>query len=157
MIKKILKKKFQPINLKASYKDFDRKIYRTLRQEKFEKGKPWLFKDPKIALCWNIFNEYYPNAKWILLYRNENDILNSFNRTNFMNAYNTKKEWLNYLNCWKLNMQSIKEECKNVFEFNIENIFNNKTEEINNLYKFIGIKNQNKHLNCIDKNLFLIT
>ena len=66
-----LGKKYQPVDLKEPYHNFNRKMYRFLRQENIKKDVPWLFKDPKIALCWNIFNELYPNAKWILLQRNK--------------------------------------------------------------------------------------
>lgn len=152
-----LGKKYQPINLRESYKDFDRKVYRALRQEGFVKDKPWLFKDPKIALCWNLFNVYYPDAKWILLYRNDKDVLASYERATFMDAYETKKEWTEYLNCWKMNMKSIKAECNNVFEMNIESIFNNDEQVINAMYEFCGVENINAHKSCVDTKLFVTT
>jgi hypothetical protein len=90
-----------------------------------------------------------------LLYRNDKDVLASYERATFMDAYSTKKEWTEYLNCWKMNMKTIKSECTNVFEMNIESVFNDDTEVLNKLYEFIGIENQDKHKNCIDKKLFV--
>jgi hypothetical protein len=154
--KQKLGKKFQPINIRSDFKNFNRKMYRVLRQDKFDKNKNWLIKDPKLTLCWNIFNKEYPNAKWILLYRNQNDIMSSYKKTEFMDAYNTEDDWKKYLNCFYENMNSIKLECKNVFEFDIKNIFENNINEINKLFEFIGIKNTNKYIECVDKELFTI-
>lgn len=150
-----LGKKYQPINLKEPYKDFDRKIYRALRQENFDKNKPWLFKDPKIALCWNLFAEYYKDAKWVLLRRNIDAVLKSYERTNFMDAYDNPLDWENYLSVFDKNMQTIKKECKNVHEFEIENIFEDNEYEINKLFEFLGIENTGKYKICVDKNIFV--
>lgn len=149
-----LKKKFQPINLLEDYKDFNRKVYRAIKKNGIVKNKPWLFKEPKIALCWNLFKKYYPDAKWILLYRNKEQVLSSYNNAKFMDAYNTKEDWYNYMNVWDENMKLIKDECKNVYEFNIESIFENKIDDINKLFDFIGITNTNKYIECVDKKIF---
>lgn len=151
-----LGKKFQPINLREDLKDFDRKIYRSLRQDGITKDKPWLFKEPKIALCWNLFKTYYPDAKWILLYRNKEQVLSSYDKATFMDAYSTREEWEKYMSVWDINMETIKKECNNVYEFQIESIFENKVDDINKLFQFIGIENTNKYIECVDKKIFTI-
>lgn len=151
-----LDKKFQPINIREDLKDFNRKMYRALRQDGISNDKPWLFKEPKIALCWNLFKEYYPDAKWVLLYRNKEQVLASYDKAKFMDAYSTKEDWYNYMSAFDANMETIKQECKNVHEFHIESIFENNIDEINKLFEFIGVQNTNKYLQCVDKKIFTI-
>lgn len=145
-----LGKKFNPIDLNADMPNFKNKITDILVDEKIQNDKPWLFKDPKNTFAWMLWNKYYPDAKWILLNRNTSDIINSFFNTDFMDACNSLECWVNYLSKFRANMSSIKHNCKNVFEFDIESLFNADEDKINSLFDFIGINNTGKYKNCVE-------
>lgn len=44
------------------------------------KNEPWLYKDSKLLLCWDLFVECFPEAIWILPQRKASDIVHSLQR-----------------------------------------------------------------------------
>jgi hypothetical protein len=55
----------------------------------YEDG-PWFIKSPKLALMWPVWNNAFPNAKWIIVRRRSADIANSCLKTGFMTAFARK-------------------------------------------------------------------
>jgi len=55
-------------------------------EEGYKKGK-WMLKDPKMGLIWPVWNEAFPNAKWIIVRRKTSDIISSCVKTGFMRAF----------------------------------------------------------------------
>lgn len=152
-----LGKRYQPVNLEFTKEDVDAfrsNVIASMKSQGVDVTKPWLFKDPKIALVWKLFAQAFPNAKWILLYRRVNDILDSYKRTKFMDAYTDTDEWLAYLDKFHENMKSIGKECKNSYSFQIESIFDNKEEDIWRLFEFVAVNYTQEYLNCVRPDYF---
>lgn len=49
-----------------------------------------------MCLFWPIWNDAFPNAKWIIVRRSAHEIVQSCMKTTFMKAYNTEEGW----GCW---------------------------------------------------------
>ncbi len=56
----------------------------------------WFFKDPKTLWLWPVWAAAFPQARWIVVMRNTEDIARSCMATGFMNAYRTVPEWTAY-------------------------------------------------------------
>jgi Tfp pilus assembly protein PilF len=60
--------------------------------------RPWIFKDAKLSLLWPVFNEAFPEARWVIVRRNTEDIVRSCQNTGFMKQHNfddiTWKKWI---------------------------------------------------------------
>lgn len=41
------------------------------------RGGPWAYKDAKLALCWRIWAEAFPDAKWVIAHRPGEDVIAS--------------------------------------------------------------------------------
>jgi hypothetical protein len=147
-----LGKRYQPVNYNFEIQDFNSKIQSILLNEGYTHGK-WLYKDPKIALTWKLWNNAFPNAKWIILVRNESETIDSYMRTEFMDAYNNKEQWLDYLNKFNQNINEIKKQTT-FFQLDIKDIINNNSKKIEDLYSFIEVKNTDEYLKCVDKKIF---
>jgi hypothetical protein len=52
------------------------------------------YKDAKIALVWLLWVEHFPDARWVIVRRDPDDIAASCMRTRFMRAYKTHQEWV---------------------------------------------------------------
>ena len=50
-------------------------------------GGPWVYKGAKMCLSWPVWHYAFPNAKWIIVRRKTDDIVNSCVRTGFMRAF----------------------------------------------------------------------
>jgi len=51
------------------------------------KDGPWMYKAPKASLIWPVFHFAFPRAKWIIVRRKTEDIVNSCIKTGFMRAF----------------------------------------------------------------------
>ncbi len=51
----------------------------------------WMYKGAKMCLTWPLWNQAFPNAKWIIVRRRTADITNSCIKTGFMNAFIRKE------------------------------------------------------------------
>jgi|TARA_R100000084_G_C4653953_1_gene151591 hypothetical protein len=148
--KEQLLKKYNPLTLDADYYKFDLLIKEILYVESLPYNEKWFYKNPKIAFCWQLFNKYFPNAQWIIVKRNRNEILNSILRTEFMDAYKSVNEWNNYLDKYEILINNIKSNC-NYTEFNINNVFDNKISEVKKLCYYLDIEYNEKWRKLINK------
>lgn len=55
------------------------------------KEQPWMYKDSRLALTWQMWDYAFPNAKWIIVRRKSTDIIKSCLQTSYMNAYEDSK------------------------------------------------------------------
>lgn len=61
------------------------------------KDGPWFYKGAKLCLLWPLFHEAFPSAKWIIVRRADEDIVNSCMKTAFMRAYNDEGGWQSWV------------------------------------------------------------
>lgn len=57
----------------------------------------WYYKGAKICLIWPLWAKCFPDAQWIIVRRDAEDIVRSCLRTGFMRAYDTRAGWLGWL------------------------------------------------------------
>lgn len=133
-------RKFSPINL-----EINQSINQSIAFE-FGEHNTFFIKNIKIALLYNLFLEF--NPKIILIYRDRNDIIKSFYRTNFMNQFDNEDQMNLYLDCFFENMNSIKNKFSNVLSINSSKIMNLDILEINKLEDFLGLR---INFSCIKK------
>jgi hypothetical protein len=72
------------------------KILNRIRAEGY-RGGPWMYKGAKMCLFWPQWHFAFPKAKWIIVRREEQDIVNSCLKTGFMRAYKNEKGWLGWI------------------------------------------------------------
>lgn len=54
---------------------------------------PWYYKGAKMALIFPVWAEAFPRAKWVIVRRRKEDIVNSCMKTGFMRKYSTPEGW----------------------------------------------------------------
>jgi hypothetical protein len=57
----------------------------------------YFYKGAKICLYWYLWHKAFPNAKWIIVRRDANDIARSCMQTSFMRAYRDVIGWLGWV------------------------------------------------------------
>ena len=80
------------------------------------KNEIWFYKGAKMCLVWPIFHKAFPDAKWIIVRRKDEDIINSCMRTAFMNAYETERGWQDWINVHKQRFLEMKNSGMDVAE-----------------------------------------
>jgi len=76
--------------------DWRRKVEDIIVREGYTEG-PWFYKGARCCLVWPVWHYAYPNAKWVIVRRKTADIIHSCLNTSFMNAYNDREGWLEWV------------------------------------------------------------
>jgi len=75
------------------------KVVEAVKAQGYTGDRPWMFKGAKACLIWPIWKEAFPRAKWVVVRRPDEKIIDSCMRTSFMRKRNTReswKEWVEY-------------------------------------------------------------
>jgi len=71
-------------------------IQREIRKQGYRNG-PWYYKGAKMCLFWPLWVRAFPEARWIIVRRKSDDIIQSCLKTAFMKAYRTAEGWLGWI------------------------------------------------------------
>jgi hypothetical protein len=64
-------------------------IHTALMNEGYESGE-WFLKESRIALTWPIWHKAFPNAKWVVVRRSSDDVLNGCMKTSTFSVFDSK-------------------------------------------------------------------
>ena len=60
-------------------------------------GQSPMYKGAKMCLIWPLWHKAFPDARWVIVRRDPNDIVNSCLRTSFMRGHWTRGGWLGWV------------------------------------------------------------
>jgi len=90
-----------------------------LQHEQYEGKQPWLFKDAKLSLLWPIFLQTFPQAKWVIVRRDRDEIIRSCLRTPFMNQHSKDiVYWQKWAQAYEARLEALKKSTQNWREIN---------------------------------------
>lgn len=148
-----LQKRYHPVDLDSDYPEFDKVVLSILDGQGYNRSQMWFYKNTKIPFCWRLWNRYFPNAKWIIVKRDRSEIIHSFLKTPFMDAYQTEEEWNAFLDIYDYIFFDIQKNVYHSFVFNMSNVFRGDLSGIEQVYSFIGLEKQD-FISCIDHKLW---
>jgi len=64
----------------------------TMQRQGYKRG-PWFYKGAKICLVWTEWDRAFPDALWVIVRRDTEEIVSSCMRTPFMRAYGDREGW----------------------------------------------------------------
>jgi hypothetical protein len=91
----------------AAIPNLTHKVETIIKFQGYKDG-PWFYKGAKMCLFWPIWHRAFPNAKWIIVRRKDEDIINSCLRTGFMRAYDDAEGWQTWVDHHKERFQEMK-------------------------------------------------
>mgnify|MGYP000241042983 CR=1 FL=1 len=68
-------------------------FYGMLKEQGLQEDEVWYMKVCKACLIWPVFDKAFPDAKWIIVRREKDDIINSCQKTSFMRKRTSKESW----------------------------------------------------------------
>lgn len=80
----------------VSPRDLRSKIHAVIKFQGYRDG-PWFFKCTKTVHFWQEMHRNFPAAKWVLVRRNDEDIVASCMNTGFMRGYSDEDGWRSWL------------------------------------------------------------
>lgn len=132
---------------------FKKRCFATMLKEGVRSN--WYYKDSRLPLIWEEINKEFPDAKWIVVCRDEKSILNSCRKTGFMTAFE-KADILqqigidNALQGWKWWLQQYQDRLLEMqYALNVKFVYPEKMafgdyKEMKEVVKWCGGKWKNK-------------
>lgn len=71
----------ESLHIPINFKD---EVLKIINQQGYKENRPWMFKDSLLTPTWKIWHSVFPNAKWIIVHRDQKDIINSCMKTTYM-------------------------------------------------------------------------
>ena len=91
------------------------KIESVMKYSGYKDGS-WYYKGAKMCLVWPEWNKAFPDAKWIIVRRKDEDIVSSCLNTGFMNAFQEAYLWQRWVDWHKVCIDEMKQHCRNIVE-----------------------------------------
>jgi hypothetical protein len=101
---------------------------------------PWMYKSPAIALTWPIWAQAFPDSKWVIVRRDDRDILNSCIKTGFMRGYSDPREWQQWIDAFKDCFEEMKSSLVLVREVWPQKYVNGDFGEIAETVEWLGLR-----------------
>jgi len=73
------------------------KVQMMIRKQGY-RGGPWYYKGAKMCLIWPMLDKAFPKAKWIIVRRDTDQIVDSCLRTSFMRKCGGREGWTKWVN-----------------------------------------------------------
>lgn len=61
----------------------------------------WFYASSQLCLTWPIWHEAFPNAKWIIVRRDDKDIIDACMKTTYMKAYSDASGWQSWIDKYR--------------------------------------------------------
>lgn len=114
------------------------KVLSTMKGQGVDLDEPWYVKEPKLCLIWPLWDMMFPEAAWLVVRRDDDEIAESCLRTNFMRRYKNKVGWQPWIDHHKLRMEEIECECSS-FEVWSKHIVRGDMIEISAAIEWAGL------------------
>ncbi|WP_317931645.1 sulfotransferase [Halioxenophilus sp. WMMB6] len=102
-----------------------------LTKDGYRGQQPWLYKDAKMTLLWPIYQQVFPEARWVIVRRNPDDIIDSCLRTHFMAHHSPKRQfWQDFVDQYQLRLMGLKNSAAQVFEISADNLITGNSGEL---------------------------
>lgn len=125
----------------------------------------WMYKSSSMCLMYPIWNYAFPNAKWIIVRRKDDDIVESCMHTTYMNAFNSEEnqravEATNKKDAWYWWVRQHNRRFAEMVEYGLnckqihpERMVNGDYSQIQEMLEWLGLQWDSKILNLIEPKL----
>lgn len=118
--------------------EWAKKVQSIFMREGYKKG-PWAYKGAKMCLFWTQWHHAFPNAKWIIVRRHDEEIINSCLKTGFMRAYKDAKGWQKWIDEHKKRFDEMHEAGLDIQEVWPINIIEGRYGEMKTVISRMGL------------------
>jgi hypothetical protein len=102
-----------------------------LEEQGYDGKQRWLYKEPKLALLWRMFDYSFPDAQWVVVRRDRDSFVKSCIRTSFMAQYSKDASfWNNVGDEYDLRLDQLTHTVSNVTELKTSDILTGDTADL---------------------------
>ncbi len=105
-----------------------------------------MYKEPKMCLMWTLWDRAFPDAKWIIVRRRSEDIINSCLKTGFMHRYKDREGWLPWVREHVKRFREMFEDRLDVMEVFPQEMIDGNYTEMESIIKWAGLEWKEKEV-----------
>ena len=115
-------------------------VLRVMRRQGLKPDRDWFYKGAKMCLTWRLWDYAFPNAKWVIVRRDKDDIAKSCLRTGFMRAFDDVGGWRGWVDEHERRFAEMQMSGLWYMEVWPEKIINQDLTEIKDVIEGLGLK-----------------
>jgi len=140
-------RKLPPEDLQGEVSNLAKIIRVVLESEGYDNDRPWLYKDAKLTLLWPIYKKSFPEAKWVIVNRDKEGIINSCLRTSFMRQHSGDREyWERFVAVYVSRLTALRNSGACVLEVSSSEIVNGGLESLKDTVNQLGLTYRKEEL-----------
>ena len=127
-----------------------------LQKEGYKQNQQWLYKDAKLSLLWPYFINAFPNARWVIVKRNPEHVIDSCLHTHFM-AHHSKSRlfWHTFVREYQQRLNQLKHSGAQVYSISADKLIRGKYSGLQRLTQELGVEyNHSRIQEFISPNLW---
>lgn len=124
------------------------KVLEIIEKQGLKDRQKWGFKATKAVFNWQGWADAFPNAIWIIVRRNDADIVASCMspKATFMDRRKTTEEWGEWVDAHKIKFEEMKEHLNYVYELDTDRIVDGDLSQLKSIISIIGLEWKPKRL-----------
>lgn len=126
--------------------DLKQRVEKFMYSQHYNGSHRVFYKSALIALTWPIWRRAFPNARWMIVRRADEDIVYSCMRTAFMNAYRTRQGWRYWISQYKQRFQAMHDARLNIGDIWPTKFVEGDFSEIQACVRWLGLKWQEQNV-----------
>jgi len=115
-------------------------VQRIISNQGYNNGQPWMYKGAKMCLIWPMWFFAFQKARWIIVRRDKDDIVNSCLKTGFMSKYNNHQGWGNWVDAHLERFKEMEASGLKIYEVWPQKMINGDFSEIKQVVESLGLK-----------------
>ena len=133
-------RKLPPLDLNIHVPGLADLIGKVIRSDGYEDDRPWLYKDAKLTLLWPTFANTFPHARWVIVRRDEDSIIDSCLRTFFMNQHSSERAyWAHFVKEYLLRLEQLKRSGVWCYEISSRDVIEGDFSSLRELVQNLGL------------------
>jgi hypothetical protein len=116
-------------------------VLKIIKRQGLKDGQKYGLKALKCVFNWQSWNNAFPDAHWIIVRRNDRDIIKSCMspKAAFMDKYTTEQGWQSWIDHHKKKFEQVKQGCNNVYELDTDAVINKDLTQLKAIIDAIGL------------------
>lgn len=130
-------------------------VAKVLRAQGYTGEGRWYYKGAKMCIIWPLWDAAFPDADWVIVRRDAEDIVRSCLKTSFMRKYSERSGWLYWVSQHERRFEEMIQAQLNVIEIWPQRAINGDFTALQNAINKLGLTwHPNEVRNFVDPNMW---
>jgi hypothetical protein len=116
-----------------------RRIDKIVKSQGYGNG-PLFYASPQSCLVWPVWAKAFPKARWIIVRRKDEDIINACMKTGFMTGHSDRSGWNRWLEFHKERFDEMVRANMNIWQIWPQRMIKGKLAELKDLVENLGLR-----------------